>query len=75
MRKHHERTNATTRSGADRDWLALTELTGRGALRAAGWLCFCVCHALNAPLSSNRPDDQARAQRIGMAVATASIGR
>ncbi|MEV7508604.1 hypothetical protein ACIPRL_09600 [Streptomyces sp. NPDC090085] len=75
MRKHHEETDTTTRDGASRDWLALTELTGRGTRRAAGWLCFCVCHALNAPLSSNRPDDRARAQRIGMAVAVASIGR
>ncbi|MFE7187813.1 hypothetical protein [Streptomyces erythrochromogenes] len=75
MRKHRKQTDPTARDGAHRDWLALTELTGRGARRAAGWLCFCVCHALNAPLSSDRPDDQARAQRIGMAVATASIGR
>ncbi|MFJ9944258.1 hypothetical protein [Streptomyces erythrochromogenes] len=75
MRKHRKQTDTTTRDGAHRDWLALTELTGRGARRATGWLCFCVCHALNAPLSSDRPDDQARAQRIGMAVATASIGR
>ncbi|MEV6681848.1 hypothetical protein AB0N09_33990 [Streptomyces erythrochromogenes] len=75
MSRHHERVNATARNRADRDRLALTELTGRGVLRAAGWLRFSVCHALNAPLSSGRPDDQARAQRIGMAVATASIGR
>ncbi|WP_405419935.1 hypothetical protein [Streptomyces erythrochromogenes] len=75
MRKHRKQTDTTARDGAHRDWLALTELTGRGARRAAGWLSFCVCHALNAPLSSDRPDDQARAQRIGMAVATASIGR
>ncbi|MFE7099892.1 hypothetical protein [Streptomyces erythrochromogenes] len=75
MRKHRKQTDTATRTGADRDWLALTELTGRGAQRAAAWLRFCVCHALNAPLSSGRPHDQARAQRIGMAVATASIGR
>ncbi|MER6201367.1 hypothetical protein ABT234_28870 [Streptomyces sp. NPDC001586] len=75
MRKHHDRANGTTRTAAERDWFALTELAGRGTLRAAGWLRFCVCHALNATPASNRPADQARAQRIGLAVATASIGR
>ncbi|MFE3555792.1 hypothetical protein ACFXKW_13120 [Streptomyces sp. NPDC059193] len=74
MRKHHHRTNGTTRT-AERDWLALTELTGRGTLRAVGWLRFSLCHALNAPPASDRPADQARAQRIGLAVASASIGR
>ncbi|MFF0215917.1 hypothetical protein [Streptomyces vinaceus] len=75
MRKHHERAYANTSAGPDRDRLAPVELHGRRALHAAGWLRFQVCRALNTPPAADRPADQARAQRIGLALAAASIGR
>ncbi|MEV7584624.1 hypothetical protein [Streptomyces erythrochromogenes] len=82
MRKHRKQTDTTapdtttpdttTPDGADRGRLAQTGRTGRGTPRAEGWLSFCVGRAMNTPPASA---DRARAQRIGMAVATASIGR
>ncbi|MEU6708325.1 hypothetical protein [Streptomyces wuyuanensis] len=69
MRKHRERTQGTRRSGTELDRLALHRLS------AGGRLCFSVGRALNPPPASDRPADQARAQRIGLAVAVASIGR
>ncbi|MFI1471019.1 hypothetical protein [Streptomyces wuyuanensis] len=75
MRKHHDRLNGIPRAAAERDWLALTELGGRGIPQAAGWLCFCVCRALHAPRASDRPADHARARRSGPAVEADAIGR
>ncbi|MFI8260745.1 MULTISPECIES: hypothetical protein [unclassified Streptomyces] len=75
MRKHHEHENGTTPAGTDRGWLTLIELHARSTLQAAGRLCFCVCNALNAPPASDRPADRARAQRMHLALASASIGR
>lgn len=60
---HHDRDAA----GTDRDWLTLTGLPGRSALRADGRLCFCVCHALHAPRVSDRLARRARAQRTAPA--------
>ncbi|MFI1470162.1 hypothetical protein [Streptomyces wuyuanensis] len=68
MRKHRDRTKRTRRSGTEREFAPGTPRTG-------GRLCFGVGRALYAPPASDRPADQARAQRIGLAVAVASIGR
>ncbi|MEU6706171.1 hypothetical protein [Streptomyces wuyuanensis] len=75
MRKHHDHANGIPRAAAVRDWLALTELGGHSEPQAAGWLCFCVCHALNAPSASDRPADLARAERSGQPVEADATGR
>ncbi|MFE4258056.1 hypothetical protein [Streptomyces sp. NPDC056883] len=73
---HYDRdAGGTGPAGTDRDWLTLTGLPGRSTLRADGWLCFCVCHALHAPPVPDRFARRAPAQDTAPALPVAPSGR